>query len=108
MDRMYKLDGHKVVRCENPLEWAHWFETADRCVKLTVQGDVWVSTVFLGLDQRWSEEGPPVVFETMAFTPGSGDQEQYCTWEEAEEGHDRMVMQIFKPTPILALPEVEK
>ena len=107
MDRMYKLDGHKVVRCENLLEWAHWFETADRCVKLTVQGDVWVSTVFLGLDHGWGE-GPPVVFETMVFNPGSSDMERYCTWEEAEEGHDRMVMQVFKPTSILALPEVEK
>ena len=86
------------------LTWARWFETTDRHVKLTEQGDVRVSTVFLGLDHGFSGK-PPIVFETMAFVGHDVvDQERYATWAEAEAGHDRMVMQVFKPTPILQLP----
>lgn len=34
----YKLDGHDVVPCEDPLEWAKWFGTADRVVAKTETG----------------------------------------------------------------------
>jgi hypothetical protein len=88
------------------MRWAEWFETADRHVKLTEQGDVRVSTVFLGLDHNFSDRGPPILFETMAFVgDDSVGQERYATWAEAEEGHARWVAQVFKPTPILAMPE---
>jgi hypothetical protein len=88
--------------------WAMWFEQADRTVRLTEQGDVRVSTVFLGLDHRFWSIGPPILFETMAFI-GHEDAgcERYATWAEAEAGHDRWVKQIFKPTPIVALPTCE-
>lgn len=63
---------------------------------------VWVSTVFLGVDHsfRFDKDVPyaPVVFETMVFTNGvsgldeiDGDMDRYCTWGEAEAGHDVMV-----------------
>lgn len=53
-----------------------------------------VSTVFLGLDHNYSDEGPPILFETMIFC---GDktlheyQERYATWKEAEVGHQLAV-----------------
>lgn len=70
----------------------------------SLQGDVRVSTVFLGLDHRFGD-GPPLLFETMAFV-GHDDvgMERYSTWQEAEEGHARWVAKIFKATPTLALP----
>lgn len=91
--RMYfKLDGHHVVECEDVLEWAMWFETAERHVAdETVEG-YRVSTVFLGLDHGFRHRGTPVVFETMIFSP-EGDAEgmdRYATWDEAEAGHARM------------------
>ena len=50
------------------LIWARWFETADRRVALTEVSGIRVSTVFLGLDYRFSGEGPPLLlFETMTF-----------------------------------------
>jgi hypothetical protein len=105
----YILAGHQVVSCSDFLTWARWFETADRCVKLTIQGDVRVSTVFLGLDHGWDDKGPPVVFETMVFIGDRDeDMERYCTWDEAEAGHARWVAKVFKPTPILKLPTTEK
>lgn len=51
-----------------------------------------VSTVFLHLDHNWDPEGQPVLFETMIFG-GEYDEEmwRYCTWNEAKEGHDKIV-----------------
>lgn len=53
-----------------------------------------VSTVFLGLDHRYSDEGLPILFETMVFD-GNGfdeqDMERYCTYKEALDGHWAMV-----------------
>lgn len=81
-------------------------EEADRHVALSMQGDVRVSTVFLGLDHSFRESGPPILFETMAFIGHeAAGQERYSTWEEAEAGHARWVAQVFKATPILTLPD---
>jgi hypothetical protein len=59
--------------------------------------------VFLGVDHGFG--GRRELFETMLFVNGT-DQgvERYATWDEAEAGHARWVAQIFKATPILALP----
>ena len=88
------------------MRWATWFETADRHVRHSEQGDVRVSTVFLGLDHSFRDHGPPIVFETMVFVGDEAvGQERYATWAEAEEGHARWVAQVFKATPILTLPD---
>jgi hypothetical protein len=104
MSTTYILDGRTPVKCDDLMEWALWFEAADRHVKLTEQGDVMISTVFLGIDHSWGR-GPPVVFETMVFGVPElhGDIERYRTWSEAEAGHDRWVAKVFKPTPIIKL-----
>lgn len=63
----------------------------------TVEG-VKVSTVFLGLDHRFGDGGRPVLFETHVFGgayDGCGDR--YCTWEEAEAGHDKWVAKVQAP-----------
>ena len=99
----YILDGHKPVLCDDIMTWGRWFETADRQVRDTARDDVRVSTVFLGLDHGFG--GKPELFETMVFVNGASvDCERYCTWDEAEAGHERWVMKVFKATPILALP----
>jgi hypothetical protein len=101
----YILNGHKPVKCDDLMWWAWWMEKADRQVRDSMQGDVRVSTVFLGIDSSLFGHGPPMLFETMVFVNGSGgDCERYSTWDEAEAGHKRWVKQVFKPTPILALP----
>jgi hypothetical protein len=111
-DGHYILVGHQVVSCSDLMTWARWFETADRCVAYTEQDEVRVSTVFLGLDHNYRDEGPPVLFETIVFTGHDSwvdeQMERYSTWDEAVEGHRNMVAKIFKPTPILTLPTTEK
>ena len=103
--RHYILVGHQPVVCRDLLTWARWMKTADRYVRLTEQGDVRVSTVFLGLDQSYTGN-VPMLYETMVFGfVGGDDMERYSTWDEAEAGHNRWVAKVFKPTPILKLPE---
>ena len=97
---------NNVVPCD--LEtWGEWFSAHDRCVKLSIQDDTRVSTVFLGIDHGFGET--PLWFETMVFMGPDDwldrDTERYTTWDEAVEGHGRMVAKVFKPTPILALPK---
>jgi hypothetical protein len=94
----YVLDGHEPRPVSDALEWARWFETADRRVARTTLIDgSYVSTVFLGLDHSFTGDGPPVLFETAAFVK-TGDEghltgwdsvvtDRYCTWAEAELGH---------------------
>lgn len=64
-----------------------------------------VSTVWLGINHRFGDEGLPIIFETMVYEApkdsgaATGDraanwldeQERYCTEAEALEGHKRMV-----------------
>jgi hypothetical protein len=90
---MYKLDGKTPVPCEDTIEWAIWFDKADRHVALDKFWGIKVSTVFLGMDHSWND-GPPVLFETMVFFGKSWCdvyQDRYCTWEEAEVGHTQVV-----------------
>jgi hypothetical protein len=96
-------ENHEPVLEEDFSAWSRWmFEDNDRRqVRLTEQGDVWVSTVFLGLDHNFGH-GRPMLYETMAFIAHEGvGQWRYSTWAEAEVGHDAAVMEVFKPTPIL-------
>lgn len=104
----YILEGHTPVEEPDLFKWAEWFETADRHVRDSFQGDVRVSTVFLALDHSFGH-GRPVLFETIAFVGHAAvEQKRYSTWAEAEQGHANMVAKVFKATPILALPESTK
>lgn len=90
----YILDENKQpVLVEDPIEWAKWFETAERRVVQEHIGRWYFSTVFLGLDHAFSIlNSPPILFETMLFAPFRGDcQRRYCTWDEAVVGHEQTV-----------------
>lgn len=91
MSEHWILKGHEPVPA-SLLEWANWFEKADRSVAQT-QGDGYrVSTVFLGLDHRFCGDGPPLLFETMVFSDDDDeDMSRYSTWDEAIAGHERTV-----------------
>lgn len=91
----YKLVNKIAVPC--PLSETAFGDGSDRRVaeaNIVSQehGNLWVSTVFLGLDHNRFGDGPPHLFETMVF---SGGDEVHCercsTWEEAEAQHHRIV-----------------
>lgn len=94
MIRHYRLEGHEPVPCLDVLDWAAWFETAERRVMVTHLDRLCVSTVFVGLDHRYFGKGPPLVFETMVFVGADGLwQVRTSTWDQAEAAHKVLATQ---------------
>lgn len=98
MSDKYILDADRNVVPASLMEWARYFESADRIVRKSVVGEVSVSTVFLGIDHQYGD-GPPLLFETMIF---GGQHDQWCarcsTWQEAEAQHDQAIL-VLADTP---------
>ena len=90
----YILKDKFTVPVRDVLDWARWFETADRCVARDVVDGAVVSTVFLGTNHQFGD-GPPLLFETMVFG-GPMDQccDRYASWDEAAAGHVSIVVQV--------------
>jgi hypothetical protein len=87
----YVPDENGEPRKASLMEWAAWFESADRHVALDTIGDVDVSTVFLSFDHGFSG-GPPVLWETMVFGgPLDGEQDRYTSHADAVAGHARIL-----------------
>lgn len=87
----YKLVGHEPIPCPDLMEWAEWFEKAERRVAKDEIGPRTVSTVFLALDHSF-RGGRPLLFETMIFGPEDDEYQERCsTWAEAEAMHARAV-----------------
>lgn len=93
----YILDGKAVIPALVN-QWAAWYESADRTVKrTTISEDVVVSTIFLSLDHQFGN-GPPLLFETLVLGgEHDGDMWRYSTWQEAELGHDKAVVDLNDP-----------
>jgi len=90
------LKGKTLIPTDDLMEWARWFNNIDnRCVAYDEVGDSIISTVCTGFDYSFSPEGPPLVFETM-ISGGilNGEIECYSTWDQAVEGHKRMVKRV--------------
>lgn len=87
-------DDHHLVPVDLDT-WARWFENGSkRRVRLTKVGKYKVSTVMLGLNHQWGN-GPPLLFETMAFDGDVSGNEVACercsTWDQALTQHDAVV-----------------
>lgn len=92
MSDKYDRDGKPL----GLMEWAAKLEDNDyKRVALTeLPNGKRVSTVWLGLDHRMGDAGPPLIFETMVFDGESSsdlDMARYATEAEALAGHDAMV-----------------
>jgi len=100
----YILNEDKTVTLANPEDVKigvyNGLDGEDRILAQEQVGQAWVSTVFLGLDYSFGiDRGAPVLFETMVFRNDSGNDsgeecERYCTYQEAVDGHKRMVASI--------------
>ena len=85
----YILKHRKPVRCRSMKKWGKWFNRNNRRVRKTYINNFRISTVFLALDHNYSDNGPPILFETMIFN--STNDDVYCvrcsTWREALNNH---------------------
>jgi len=114
--KLNKLTG-EVTKC-GQLEWALWFESADRTIKRTTfignDGfEIVVSTVFLGIDHRLvKRDGPPILFETMIFVrkldgtddfdhPYSDAMWRYTTMKESIEHHYELIEAVQQDKELL-------
>lgn len=88
---------------KNVLAWAAWMELKDNGrivartpVKRVPGEDVVVSTVFLGIDHNFDEEGPPILYETMIFGGvHHEDMWRYSTKADALVGHEKAVAHVY-------------
>jgi hypothetical protein len=103
----WDINGHTHVYLGDSLDALHaWGEMMNDQARRTVATDeinnIYISTVFLGVDHGYGGGGPPILFETMAFVHEGGDARydqicwRYPTWDEAEEGHKQMVALILE------------
>lgn len=77
------LEVEKLLRDKEKRKVAH----------TEIDKDCHVSTVFLCIDHGWN--GEVALFETMVFGgPHDGWMDRYATWDEAVEGHAKVVRQI--------------
>ena len=93
----YILDEEgNPVRAMNLFDWYRWYENACRQVAEDNFGHVRVSTVFLGLNHNWREDGPPILWETIVFGGELDEQTDRCAGsrEQAEAMHTRMVERV--------------
>ncbi len=94
----YILVDGKPVPEPDLLRWADWHETADRSVEQTwADHEIWVSTVFLGLDHNHIGQGPPVLWETGIFIRGGMETcRRYSSLAAAKRGHWEVVVEYRK------------
>lgn len=93
-------DGNPV-ECDL-MEWAHWFETANRQLARTViRNEIEVSTIFLGLDQSSFRMSPhqPILWETQVNSSNFDWHERYAFRQQALEGHYAIVDNIMESLP---------
>lgn len=74
-------------------EWASLFQDMDyRVVAKDEVGTARVSTVWLGINHRYDDSGPPIIFETLVFEGAlDGEMWRYETEQAALAGHMRVV-----------------
>ena len=92
MNKHYIEDENHNLKKVSLLEWAKWFNNADRRVAFDQLLDCQISTVFLGFDHNYDPAGESLLYETMIFG-GEHSQEmwRYSTREQALAGHENAV-----------------
>lgn len=76
------------------LEWARLFENRTYAV-IQQNGfkNLFLSTVWLGINNNFFGRGPPVIFETMIFWGDEpGPMWRYCTEAAARRNHKKLLM----------------
>jgi hypothetical protein len=107
-DIQYFWVNHELQRIEpcELLKWAEQFGERDHFVRQTTvaNGKIRVSTICLGFDIGCGMWGEPQLFESAILWGDLGPnrdllepikvQGRYSTWEQAIEGHERLVFEL--------------
>ncbi len=99
----YDWDGTPIQQWEAILKGEYF----DRSVAKDVINGWLISTVWLMINHAYFKEQPAIMFETMIFkddadAPNNEElvdfQERYCSYPEAQEGHERACELVRKET----------
>lgn len=94
-------------------EWMRlWKSHEYRLVKQDSVENYWVSTVWLGLDHSYTQEGMPIIYETMLFDHSEHSEQEgnawmdllcrrYSTELEALTGHDEVMKEVEEKIALL-------
>lgn len=97
---LYILEGKKPVPTWDLNAWGKFMESPERIIAQENIGDVFISTVFLGIDHsfKFDQEESPVLFESMVFGGNelNGTITRYHTYSEAKKGHHELVELVRK------------
>ena len=89
----YDYDGQPITM----EQWGELYQHERHVAETTLEDGTYISTVWLGLDHSFGS-GPPLIYETMVFRDGDGDEcERYTYRHQAVEGHKLMVMRVTNP-----------
>ena len=117
--RYYYRDGTPI---HSMLEWAFLMEQDRHVGNTFLPNGIHISTVWLGLDHSFSDDGPPLIFESMAFDAEEKVHEpsefftsrftyheeldcvRYSTEAEAVVGHMAMCEKFFAGSRTLTWP----
>ncbi len=94
--RFYTLNGKVYEPCPPEVAQAQW-EDLSQLVLLasTISEEVSVFTIFLGIDHRTDQGGPPILFETLVVGGRwDGCYERYTSYETAETRHHQIVSEV--------------
>lgn len=98
-NHFFWIDADHVVHPARDMdEWSAHYDDDHRIVAQTGNDNIWVSTVFLGINHNFgfSDDTRPILFETMIFGGRMDDyQHRYCTYEEALAGHHMVCEELF-------------
>jgi hypothetical protein len=93
--KKYVLMNKMPVLCDDILEWSKNYEQ-NRIIKQEYILNIFISTIFLGLDHNFFNNGPPILWETMVFGGKLNGEQDRCSgsWEQAEKMHSEMVIKV--------------
>jgi hypothetical protein len=96
----YVLVGHTALPLADG-EFDQWKGAASVALSMFKSGTV--STIFLGVDHRFHDDGLPLLFETLVLSgPHKGYEVRSPTWELAESTH-RQACDMVRAGPVLSL-----
>lgn len=100
---MYWILRGRVAVPVDAETWRKEFKIDDlsrRVAATDIGDDIFVSTIFMGLNCEWRDEAPVRIFETMVFGGKfDGDRWHSATWADAEELHAKVVRMVTTGEP---------
>lgn len=83
-------EKNEPIPCINRSYWDAYMISVRRHVANDYINNYRISTIFLGYDHRFVDNGPPLLWETIIFKDGDPEERwRYSTYDDAKSGHEK-------------------